>query len=174
VYSNPTWDPSTFTVQDAATAEKLNPSNIRTWPNDLSAFRNASGKIVAYQGGQDNQITSFNTERFYNRLSAGMQACPAQLDEFFRFFRISGMFHCNSGPGGWVIGQGGGASAVGVSFARANNVLAALVDWVENGIAPETIEGTKFVNDNVTMGPAFKRRHCRSDSCIPRGSVHAC
>jgi feruloyl esterase len=164
VYSNPTWDPSTFTVQDAAVAEKLNPSNIRTWPNDLSAFRNASGKIVAYQGGQDNQITSFDTERFYRHLSIGMQALPAELDEFFRFFRISGMFHCNSGPGAWVIGQGGGASAVGVSFERANNVLAALVDWVENGIAPETIEGTKFVNDNVTMGPAFQRRHCRSDT----------
>jgi hypothetical protein len=173
VYSDPIWDPSTFTILDAAAAETLNPSNIRTWPNDLSAFRNASGKIVAYHGGQDNQITSFNTERFYNYLSTGMQARSAELDEFFRFFRISGMFHCNSGPGAWVIGQGGGASAAGVLFERANNVLAALVDWVENGIAPETIEGTKFVEDNVAMGPAFQRRHCRSDSYILRGSVHA-
>ena len=70
-----------------------------------------------------------------------------------------------------MIGQGGGASAVGVPFVRANNVLAALVDWVENGIAPETIEGTKFVNDNVTMGPAFQRRHCRSDTYILRGII---
>jgi feruloyl esterase len=171
VYSNPKWDPSTFTVQDAAVAENLNPSNIRTWPKDLSTFRNASGKIIAYHGGQDNQITSFNTERFYGHLSTGMQACPAELDEFFRFFRISGMFHCNSGPGAWVIGQGGGASVAGVSFERANNVLAALVDWVENGIAPETIEGTKFVDDNVAMGPAFQRRHCRSDHYLPKESA---
>jgi feruloyl esterase len=174
VYSNPTWDPSTFTVKDAAVAEKLNPSNIRTWPKDLSAFRNASGKILAYHGGQDNQITSFDTERFYKHLSTGMQASSAELDEFFRFFRISGMFHCNSGPGAWVIGQGGGASAVGVLFEGANNVLAALVDWVEYGIAPETIEGTKFVDDDVAMGPEFQRRHCRSDSYILRGIVYAC
>jgi len=171
VYSDPTWDPSTFTIHASAVAEAQNPSNIRTWPNDLSAFRSASGKIIAYHGGQDNQITSFNTERFYNYLSSGMQASPAKLDEFFRFFRISGMFHCNSGPGAWVIGQGGGAFATGVPFERANNVLAALVNWVENGIAPETIKGTKFVDDNVAMGPAFQRQHCRSESYIREGKL---
>ena len=143
-------------------------------PNDLSAFRRAKGKIIAYHGGQDNQITSFNTERFYNYLSSGMQASSAELDKFFRFFRISGMFHCNSGPGAWAIGQGGGASAAGVLFKGENNVLAALVDWVEHGKAPETIEGTKFVDDNVSMGPAFQRRHCRSDSYILRGIIDVC
>jgi feruloyl esterase len=95
-----------------------------------------------------------------------MEVSSIELDEFFRFFRISGMFHCNSGPGAWVIGQGGGASAAGVEFASANNVLTALVEWVENEIAPETIEGTKFVNDVVMMGVAFKRRHCRSDDYV--------
>lgn len=142
-------------------AEALNPSNIRTWPNNLSAFRNSGGKIISFHGGQDNQITSFNTERFYNHLSRGMHASPRELDDFIRFFRISGMFHCNSGPGAWVIGQGGGDSAAGVPFKCANNVLAALVDWVEGGLAPDTIEGTKFVNDNVTLGLSFQRRHCR-------------
>ena len=48
-------------------------------------------------------------------------------------------------------------------FARADNVLAALVGWVENGVAPDTIEGTKFVNDTVGLGAAFRRRHCRYD-----------
>ena len=156
------WDASTFTVADAAVAEALNPSNIRTWPDDLSTFRDLGGKIISYHGGQDNQITSFNTERFYNYLSRGMQALPSELDEFFRFFRISGMFHCNSGPGDWVFGQGGGAAASGVPFECANNVLAALVKWVEDGVAPDTIEGTKFVNDTVIKGVAFQRRHCRS------------
>jgi feruloyl esterase len=103
-----------------------------------------------------------------------MQASPADLDEFFRFFRISGMFHCNSGPGAWAIGQGGGASAASVPFSRANNVLAALVEWVENGIAPETIKGTKFVNDTVTMGVALQRRHCRLDNQTLMGFVDAC
>ncbi|SLM37899.1 feruloyl esterase b [Lasallia pustulata] len=161
VYSNPAWNASTFTVHDAAVAEALNPANIRTWPADLSAYRDSGRKIITYHGGQDNQITSFNTARFYKYLSHGMQASPRDLDTFLRFFRISGMFHCNSGPGAWVFGQGGGAAAAGVPFEGADNVLAALVAWVENGFAPDTIEGTKFVNDSVGLGVAFRRRHCR-------------
>ncbi|MCJ1243336.1 putative feruloyl esterase B-2 [Trapelia coarctata] len=161
VLNNPQWNASTFNIQDAAAAETLNPADIRTWPNDLSAFRNTGGKMISFHGGQDNQITSFNTERFHHHLRQGMQAPACELDEFFRFFRISGMFHCNSGPGAWVLGQGGGAAAAGVPFNRRQNVLAALVDWVENGVAPDTIEGTKFVNDSVALGVAFQRRHCR-------------
>lgn len=149
-------------------AEALNPSNIRTWPNNLSAFRDRGGKIISFHGGQDNQITSFNTERFFHHLSRGMQSSPHELDEFFRFFRISGMFHCNSGPGAWVFGQGGGDASAGVPFVSANNVLAALVRWVENRKAPNTIEGTKFVNDTVALGVAFQRRHCKSGYSISR------
>ena len=143
---------------------------MRTWPNDLSAFRNSGGKILSFHGGQDNQITSYNTERFYDYLSHGMGASSRELDEFFRVFRISGMFHCNSGPGAWVIGQGGGASAAG-PFKCAKNVLAALVDWVEHGKAPDTIEGTKFVNDSVTLGVSYQRRHCRY-LCRPSNLRH--
>lgn len=117
--------------------------------------------MIVYHGGQDNQITSFNTERFYKFLSGGMQASSDELDGFFRFFRIPGMFHCNSGPGAWVIGQGGGASAAGVPFKSANNVLAALVQWVETGAAVVDIVGTKFVNDSVDLGVAFRHRHCK-------------
>ncbi|KAL9635804.1 MAG: hypothetical protein Q9164_003232 [Protoblastenia rupestris] len=160
VYS-PSYDATRFTVNDAAAAEALNPANIRTWPSTLSSFQKRGGKILAYHGGQDNQITSFNTERFYSFLSQGMRASPKDLDEFFRFFRVAGMFHCNSGPGAWVIGQGGGASAAGIGFEREGNVLAALVQWVEKGVAVEDIVGTKFVDDKVDQGVAFRHRHCR-------------
>lgn len=102
-----------------------------------------------------------------------MKVPSSELDEFFRFFRISGMFHCNSGPGAWVIGQGGGAAAAGVPFEFTNNVLAALVKWVEDGVAPETIEGTKFVNDTVAMGVAFRRRHCRSGNYRYNNLIYA-
>lgn len=36
-----------------------------------------------------------------------------------------------------------------------------MVDWVENGAAPETITGTKFVNDTPALGVDFVRNHCR-------------
>ncbi|OCL07972.1 tannase and feruloyl esterase [Glonium stellatum] len=160
VFGDPSWDPLTFNIHDASLAERLNPSNVRTWPSTLESFSSRGGKLIAYHGGQDNQITGFDTERFYNRLSVGMSASSGDLDAWFRFFRIPGMFHCSGGPGAWSFGQGASAAA-GIAFLPDVNVLAAMVQWVENGTAPETITGTKFINDTVSMGEAYQHRHCR-------------
>lgn len=169
VVYDPSWDPSTFTVDDAAAAEARNPGDIRTWPENLSGFQSKGGKIIVYHGGQDNQITSFNTERFYEYFTRPVPSGPVKVDEFFRFFRISGMFHCNGGPGAWAFGQGGGAPAKGVPFTSENNVLAAVVRWVEDGAAPETIEGLKFRDDNADSGISFRRNHCRYVSSVCLG-----
>ena len=160
VHNNKSWDPATYSLADAEFAEDLNPAGVRTWPSSLSAFEARGGKMITFQGGQDNQITSFNTPRFYDHLATGMDYSYDRMDQFLRFFRISGMFHCNSGPGAWVVGQSGGSAAQG-PFDREHNVLAALVEWVEQGVAPDTITGTKFLNDSAEMGVSFKRRHCR-------------
>jgi hypothetical protein len=141
-------------------AESLNPGDIKTWPCNLTDFESRQGKIIVYHGQQDDQITSFNTARFYKHLSRETGKSPDQMDEFLRYFRISGMFHCSGGPGAWAFGQFGTATAE-VPFRSENNVLAAIVDWVERGIAPKTIEGTKFVNDTHRSGVSFQRKHCR-------------
>ncbi|EFE30954.1 feruloyl esterase, putative [Trichophyton benhamiae CBS 112371] len=164
VIYNPSWNASTFTIHDAAVAEARNPGGIKTWPTfyDLAEYRERNGKIIVYHGGQDNQITSFNTERYYNYLLQSDGAGSARhLDRFLRIFRISGMFHCSGGPGAWVLGQGGGATSEGIEFKGETNVLAALVDWVEKDVAPDTIEGVKFVDDEITSGVSLCRRHCR-------------
>jgi len=112
--------------------------------------------------GQDNQITSFNTECFYDRLYTDSGADSSDLNDFARFFRVPGMFHCNAGPGAWVIGQQGptGGAPLGIGFNSSVNILAALVEWVEKRVAPETILGTKFVNDTVSLGIDLQRHHC--------------
>ncbi|KAF2652200.1 tannase and feruloyl esterase [Lophiostoma macrostomum CBS 122681] len=160
VIYNPTWNASTFTAKDAVKADQVNPANIRTWPSSLKRFQRIGGKIITFHGQQDQQITSFNTPRFYEHLRNGMRYSYDDMDEFLRFFRVSGMFHCNSGPGAWVIGQGG-AAVKKIPFGRDNNVLAAMVDWVEQDIPPETIQGTKYVDDDADSGVAFTRRHCK-------------
>ena len=70
------------------------------------------------------------------------------------------MNHCGGGPGAWHIGQ----TAAETPFDARFNVLAAIVAWVETGLAPDTIEGTKFVDD-ASLGKEravqFSRRHCR-------------
>lgn len=142
-------------------AESLNPADVKAWPSDLSAFQSRNGKLIAYHGSQDDKITSFNTERFYKHLAHQTGMNSTQLDVFFRFFRISGMGHCQQGPGAWAFGQGGTSPSDMVPFTRDNNVLAAIVDWVEQGIAPDTIEGIKFADDAPDSGVSFRRRHCR-------------
>ena len=59
------------------------------------------------------------------------------------------------------MGQGGGAAAKGVPFESANNVLAAVVAWVETGTAVQDIVGTKFVDDSVELGVDYQHRHCK-------------
>ncbi|CZT20544.1 related to feruloyl esterase B precursor [Ramularia collo-cygni] len=161
IYQNASWDPYTYSTKDAAVASLKNPADIQTWPQDLAAFRNRGGKLIMTHGQQDHQISSYQSPRLYERLREGSGSSYREMDNWLRFFRISGMNHCSAGPGAWVMGQGGGASATGIGFDPESNILAALVQWVEGDEAPETILGTKFENDTVSMGRKFQRRHCR-------------
>jgi feruloyl esterase len=148
-----------MSLEDAAYSELRNPASIRTFPSSLPNFEKRGAKLLIFHGRQDNQITSFNTDRFYAHLKGTRSY--SEMDTWVRYFQISGMFHCSTGPGAWVLGQGGNAAASGIGFEKERNVLAALVEWVENGVAPEWVEGTKFVNDTVAQGVGFRRRHCR-------------
>jgi feruloyl esterase len=159
VYNNASWDPSSYSSTDALFSDTLNPANIRTYPSSLPLFEHRGGKLLMYHGLQDNQITSFNSIRFYEWLRG--RRSYNDMDTWARFFRISGMGHCSGGPGAWVVGQGGNTAQAGVPYDRRFNVLRALVDWVERGVAPEFVEGTKFVGDRVAGGVDFRRRHCK-------------
>lgn len=159
VHNNPSWDASTFSFPDARAAAHLNPGDIRTYPLQLLSFEQRGGKLLTYHGQQDGQISSLNTARWYDDLRGARS--QADMDKWIRFFRVSGMNHCSGGPGAWVFGQGGNNAAAGVPFEPQRNVLSAVVEWVERGVAPEVLEGTKFVDDKVGEGEGFRRRHCR-------------
>ena len=60
-----------------------------------------------------------------------------------------------------MIGQQRGEFAQSIGFEPENNVLATVVEWVENGRNPAWIEGTKFVNDTVEIRVQHIRRRCR-------------
>jgi feruloyl esterase len=166
ILSNPSWDPSTYTLADAQLAVEKNPARINTWPSwdALAPFRQRGGKILSYHGQQDQQISSLNSVRFWKYLASGGDVDNDSLDRidaFYRLFRIPGMNHCSGGPGTWTVGQGGTPASYGIPFDKGRNVLAAVVDWVEKGIAPDEIVGTKFVNDSVEAGVMYQHRHCR-------------
>lgn len=159
VYNDPAWDPATLSPEDFTAAAAQNPYNIMTWEGDLSGARDRGSKILHYHGQEDAIITSYNSPRYYEHVAGTMGLDPPQLDEFYRLFRISGMGHCYGGPGASSIGQRIDYSA---TLDPEGNVLTAVVRWVEEGVAPDTILGTAYVNQTKDSGEvAFQRRHCR-------------
>jgi feruloyl esterase len=66
--------------------------------------------------------------------------------------------HCGGGVGAHMIGQQGIETT---TLDPQHNILMRMVDWVENGNAPETVTGTKYVNDDSKQGVAFVRNHCK-------------
>ena len=158
VYNNPNWNAATIGPNDYDAAYTIDPGDIESWDGNLAPYRDAGGKLLHYHGQADPIISSDNSPRYYDHVSRTMGQKSSELDSFYRFFRISGMSHCAGGAGAWMIGQ---TSAGNATLDPSGNVLTAMVRWVEEGTAPDTIEGLKYENDTESLGVSFIRRHCR-------------
>ncbi len=93
---------------------------------DLTAFRDAGGKMIVWHGWADAGVTPYKTVEWYEKLAqkyGGMQ----KVREFARLFMIPGMGHCGGFPGVGGIDQ------------FSIDPLGALESWVETGRAPDTI-----------------------------------
>jgi feruloyl esterase len=67
---------------------------------------------------------------------------------------VPGMGHCGGGPGPNQFGQTGGDGDAD------HDVVVALEQWVEKGLAPERIIATKYVENDRTKGIAMTRPLC--------------
>ncbi|PKS05396.1 hypothetical protein jhhlp_008772 [Lomentospora prolificans] len=156
VFNDSDWDTTTWTPEDAKLALAQNPFNVQTFNGDLSAFKARGGKLLSYHGTSDGIISSDDSKLYYRHVAREMNLSPSDLDEFYRFFGISGLGHCSGGDGATYIGQ----SLQGyVDSVPENNLLLDIVDWVENGIAPEYLRGAKVADDGETV--EYFRKHCR-------------
>jgi feruloyl esterase len=112
---------------------------------DLSDFRKHGGKLLMYHGWADPLIPSPSSINYFNALvgdeghgggfqqasyGGGGNQALARTQNYARLFMVPGMHHCSGGPG-----------------PNTFDALTPLVNWVEQGVAPETIVATKFVND---------------------------
>ena len=88
---------------------------------DLTDFRTHGGKLIVWHGQADPLITASGTIDYYKRV---VQRTGGVKDtaEFLRLFLAPGVGHCGGGAGPAPTGQ-----------------MEALVAWVENGKAPETL-----------------------------------
>jgi hypothetical protein len=122
VKEDPAFDVTTMTYRDyyrvfAESQRKYN-AVIGTDDPDLSAFRASGGKMVTFHGTDDSLIPYQGTVDYRDRVGRRM----SDVDSFYRVFIAPGVDHC-----------GGGAGPNPV------DPLAAVVDWVEKGKAPQTL-----------------------------------
>lgn len=130
---------------------------ISTFSGDFSEFKARGGRFLSYHGSRDDVSTDIflklipmgNSKRLYNLVSTTL-GMPS-LDPFYRLFLVPGLEHCFNGVGAISIGQ---YLHHYKSDDPRSNILLALVEWVENGAAPDTITGLS--NDGTE-----ERVHCR-------------
>jgi feruloyl esterase len=109
----------------------------------LRPFQTGGGKVILYHGWKDQNIAPLHTVEYYRSVVANVagypngfppmigdhspffQAALKKTQMFARLFMVPGMQHCNGGPG-----------------PNTFDVLGALVQWVENGVAPDKIIAT--------------------------------
>ncbi len=109
---------------------------------DLSAFRDAGGKLLMWHGWADPLVLPDQSADYFRSVAAANGGGEA-AGEFFRLFMIPGHGHC------WEL-----PAAVPDRF----NPIRVLEGWVERGIAPESIVLSGPETDD---GVASQRRVCR-------------
>jgi hypothetical protein len=105
---------------------------------DLRGFRERGGKLILWQGFADPAAGAFGLPDYYYRLSRDAGGVETARG-FARMFLIPGVYHC---AGGYVPYE--------------EDLLGALVNWVELGRAPDFVMATASLPDGVARSrPVF-------------------
>ncbi|KAF7956234.1 hypothetical protein EAE96_005154 [Botrytis aclada] len=104
-------------------------SIIGTADPDLSAFKETGGKILSWHGLSDQLIPPLGTEKYYREV----EQRDLDVRDFYRLFEAPGVQHCFGGNGPYPV-----------------DMMGALVQWVEQGVAPEVLEARIAPTGNAT------------------------
>ena len=126
---DPSWDFTTLTV---ARFEQLFDQSVEQYEAvigtanpDLSRFRKANGKLIIWHGWADELIPPEGSIDYHDRVIARMGG-REETEKFVRLFMAPGVGHCTGGPG-----------------PAPSDVLEALLRWVEDGTAPDSLRGIR-------------------------------
>lgn len=96
----------------------------------LGDFRRSGGKLLITYGWADAILQPLMGVHYYERAA---EANGSNADDFMRLFMIPGMAHCAGGLG-----------------PDQYDAVTAVIDWVENDAAPDSLLARKIVNGSVT------------------------
>jgi len=101
------------------------------WTN-LSTYLGKGSKLIFFHGVSDPWFSAFATWDYFERAREANGA--AKWDDAARFYMVPGMMHCSGGN----------------AFTQFD-LLGPLVDWVEQGEAPESVPATRLPGDGASM-----------------------
>ena len=104
---------------------------------DLRPFKARGGKMIHYHGWGDTALTPLMSVNYYESVMKVMG--EKETKEFYKLYMVPGMFHCGGGVGCFDGNRD-------VDVVKLVNAVAA---WVEKGIAPEAIVGSRIVDNRV-------------------------
>jgi len=91
---------------------------------NLSTFALNGGKLIFFHGDSDPWFSALDTLGYYKALAAA-NGGEEKVAQWSRIFLVPGMAHCAGGPS-----------------LDHFDMLTAIVDWVEKGIAPDSVNAT--------------------------------
>jgi hypothetical protein len=168
VFNNPKWDWRTLNFDtdvaftDAADAEG---PQINAIDPDLRGFQKRGGKLIEYHGWLDSGFSPEYAVQYHESVvqavgknaGIGGEAAANQTQNFYRLFMVPGMGHCTGGPGPNAFG---GLAQPAAPLDSQHDLVSALEDWVERGVAPAQITATKYVKDDPAQGIVMQRPIC--------------
>jgi feruloyl esterase len=145
VYEDPKWDFRTLNFdEDVRYGDEKVGTVINSNSPDLRSFRARGGKLIQYHGWGDAAIPPIGSIEYYERVKLFMSRFPdprtdasKPVDDFYRLFMVPGMGHCAGGNGPNLFGNRPGAPVD-----PDHDVVVALEQWVEKGVAPKQLIGT--------------------------------
>ena len=160
VLRDPDFDWTTITYEDFAwifaQSSTQYDSLSETFNPDLSAFRDAGGKLLTFHGLIDDNIPVGGTIQYRQRVEEELGGLEA-VDEFYRLFLAPGVEHCGSGTG-----------------PVPTDPLSSLVSWVEEGKAPDFLHSSTtdaegdLVERNICKYP-YAQQYTGKDPKSPSG-----
>ena len=120
-YSWTNGDPQLVVANTSEMCDAINP--------DLSELKARRGKIIHYDGWPDPATGAFMTVKYYDTVlrNMGIEATKS----FYKLYMIPGMGHCGGGTGCGTV-----------------NWQNYIEDWVERGIEPGTVVGSRAERGN--------------------------
>lgn len=108
---------------------------------DLAAFRRHGGKLFMYSGTADAIVPYQDAIAYYEKVMQA-QGGLKETQEFFRFFVVPGLAHGGTSPGLTQL-----SLKTGSGPKDTRDVIGIIQRWVEDGLAPGELLGTRYTPD---------------------------